>query len=140
MTQLSTFSNRGRTVEEMQIMRDHNADFCRPHADLLDDHRRAHGQRNASLEQDSPVEQSIDYPRPNDSDQPDKCGGDKPSSPVTSVETQADLVKRLMDSVTRLEDQARRLLLDHLDHGIARTLLVADRNCQCLPRIPWTSR
>lgn len=41
---------------------------------------------------------------------------------------QADLIRRLMDSVTKLENHARQLLLYHLDNGLARTLLVADRH------------
>jgi len=39
-----------------------------------------------------------------------------------------DLVKQLMDLTVRLEAEAREMLLDSMEHGIARTLLLADRN------------
>jgi hypothetical protein len=38
------------------------------------------------------------------------------------------MVRQLLDRVVKLEMQARRLLLENLDQGVARTLLVADRN------------
>lgn len=101
-------------------MREHNADFCRPHTELLDDHRRAQDQQGTSFEPGGPV----------DRDGLKNGDADKLSSPMPSAEAQADLVRRLMESVTKLEDQARRLLLDNLEQGLARTLLVADRNCQ----------
>lgn len=39
------------------------------------------------------------------------------------------LVKELVDRVTRLEAQSRQMLIDTMDQDIARTLLLADRNC-----------
>jgi len=44
---------------------------------------------------------------------------------------QSDLLKRLMKLVVQMETEARDLLLDSMDHDIARTLLLADRNGQC---------
>ncbi|ORY28329.1 hypothetical protein BCR39DRAFT_535524 [Naematelia encephala] len=41
-----------------------------------------------------------------------------------------DLLKQLMDRTVRLEAEARQMLLDSMDKGIARTLLLADRNVQ----------
>jgi hypothetical protein len=38
------------------------------------------------------------------------------------------MVRQLLNRVVKLEMQARRLLLENLDQGVARTLLVADRN------------
>jgi hypothetical protein len=38
------------------------------------------------------------------------------------------MVRQLLNRVVKLEMQARQLLLENLDQGVARTLLVADRN------------
>ncbi|KAL1411067.1 Potassium channel [Vanrija albida] len=46
----------------------------------------------------------------------------------TSMEYQ--LIKSLVDRVTRLEAQARQMLIDSMDKDLARTLLLADRNLQ----------
>jgi potassium channel subfamily K len=40
------------------------------------------------------------------------------------------LIKSLVDRVTRLEAQARQMLIDSMDKDLARTLLLADRNLQ----------
>ena len=45
-----------------------------------------------------------------------------------AVNKQRLLVQQLLDRVIKLEMQARGMLLDNLEHGVARTLLVADRN------------
>ena len=41
---------------------------------------------------------------------------------------QADLLKQLMNRLVQLEAEARQMLLDSMDVGVARTLLLADRN------------
>lgn len=46
----------------------------------------------------------------------------------SDAEKQQIIVRQLLDRVVKLEMQARRLLLENLDQGVARTLLVADRN------------
>ena len=46
----------------------------------------------------------------------------------SDAEKQQIMVRQLLDRVVKLEMQARRLLLENLDQGVARTLLVADRN------------
>jgi len=48
-----------------------------------------------------------------------------------NLASQSVLVKQLLDRVSKLETLSRQLLLDNLDHGVARTLLVADRNGMC---------
>jgi len=40
------------------------------------------------------------------------------------------LLKELVDRVTRLEAQSRQMLIDTMDKDVARTLLLADRNCE----------
>ncbi|CAD6573140.1 MAG: hypothetical protein TREMPRED_000733 [Tremellales sp. Tagirdzhanova-0007] len=41
-----------------------------------------------------------------------------------------DLLKQLMNRTIQLEAEARQMLLDSMDGGVARTLLLADRNVQ----------
>ncbi|KAK8869612.1 hypothetical protein IAR55_000179 [Kwoniella newhampshirensis] len=43
---------------------------------------------------------------------------------------QIDLLKQLMNRTIRLEAEARQMMLDSMDKGVARTLLLADRNVQ----------
>jgi hypothetical protein len=50
------------------------------------------------------------------------------TSDAAQLAKQRVLVKQLLDRVIKLETQSRQLLLDNLEHGVARTLLVADRN------------
>jgi hypothetical protein len=45
------------------------------------------------------------------------------------------LVKQLMDLTVRLEAEAREMMLDTMEHGIARTLLLADRNGKLGPSL-----
>lgn len=47
---------------------------------------------------------------------------------ATAATSDPLLVQQLMERVIRLEAEARQLLLDSMDHGVARTLLLADRN------------
>ena len=47
---------------------------------------------------------------------------------ASSAEIHRDLLKRLMQLVVQMETEARDLLLESMDHDIARTLLLADRN------------
>jgi potassium channel subfamily K len=47
---------------------------------------------------------------------------------VSNYDRQAILVQQLLSRMIKLEAQAREMLLEHLDRGLARTLLVADRN------------
>lgn len=59
--------------------------------------------------------------------------GDGDQSSGTEVEKdrrelELDLIKQLMDLTVKLEAEARELLLECMDHGIPRTLLLADRN------------
>jgi len=41
---------------------------------------------------------------------------------------EVDLLKQLMDRMVQLEAEARQMLLDAMEEGVARTLLLADRN------------
>ncbi|WVQ98939.1 hypothetical protein IAU59_006071 [Kwoniella sp. CBS 9459] len=41
-----------------------------------------------------------------------------------------DLLRQLLKRTIQLEAEARQMLLDSMDHGVARTLLLADRNVQ----------
>ncbi|WVF71970.1 hypothetical protein IAT40_006780 [Kwoniella sp. CBS 6097] len=41
-----------------------------------------------------------------------------------------DLLRQLLKRMIQLEAEARQMLLDSMDHGVARTLLLADRNVQ----------
>jgi hypothetical protein len=52
----------------------------------------------------------------------------KPVEMPSEVDKQQMMVRQLLDRVVKLEMQARRLLLENLEQGVARTLLVADRN------------
>jgi potassium channel subfamily K len=45
-------------------------------------------------------------------------------------DTQRELMRRMMRLVVQMETEARDLLLESMEHGIARTLLLADRNGQ----------
>lgn len=45
-----------------------------------------------------------------------------------SRDLEQDLVKQLMDLVIKLEAESRDLLLASMNQGVARTLLLADRN------------
>ncbi|WVR05393.1 hypothetical protein IAU60_002407 [Kwoniella sp. DSM 27419] len=49
---------------------------------------------------------------------------------VTQHQMQIDLLKQLMRRTIQLEAVARQILLDEMEHGVARTLLLADRNVQ----------
>lgn len=44
------------------------------------------------------------------------------------------LCKALIDRVTHLEAQSRQMLVDTMDENLARTVLLADRNCELTPR------
>lgn len=46
------------------------------------------------------------------------------------------LVRQLLDLTVRLEAEAREMLLDTMEHGISRTLLLADRNGVSFPAVP----
>lgn len=46
---------------------------------------------------------------------------------------QVDILKQLLDRMIQLEAEARQLLLDSMGEGIARTLLLADRNGEQTP-------
>lgn len=47
-------------------------------------------------------------------------------------QVELDLLKQLMNRMIQLEAEARQMLLDSMDKGIARTLLLADRNGESL--------
>jgi len=89
-----------------------SADWCRSHSELVERHRGAYERiaTTASL----PVS--------------DEANERKPVEMPSDEEKQHILVRQLLDRVVKLEMQARRLLLENLDQGVARTLLVADRN------------
>lgn len=117
-----------------------SSEICRPHAELLDTHRQALVMARIDT---TPSKRSEESSGASDAPQSIGVDGQERGSPTgvqenetepselptpTPVPNQAELIRRLMTSVTKLEDHARRLLLDHLDNGLARTLLVADRN------------
>lgn len=65
----------------------------------------------------------------------DGSNGDEPTNGKTvhgqndaARELELDLIKQLMDLVIKLEAESRDLLLTNMEHGIPRTLLLADRN------------
>ncbi|WOO81374.1 Outward-rectifier potassium channel TOK1 [Vanrija pseudolonga] len=78
----------------------------------------------AHAEQERAARKAAGEPEPADDDvcAPARDKGD------TSMEYQ--LIKSLVDRVTRLEAQARQMLIDSMDKDLARTLLLADRNLQ----------
>lgn len=78
----------------------------------------------AHAEQERAARKEAGEPAPADDDicAPARDKGD------TSMEYQ--LIKSLVDRVTRLEAQARQMLIDSMDKDLARTLLLADRNLQ----------
>ena len=86
------------------------AEWCRPHHELVEKHRGAYERLLAS--------QPTSFPGP--------AGIE--GQVEGSVNKQQLLVQQLLDRVIKLETQARGMLLDNLEHGVARTLLVADRN------------
>jgi potassium channel subfamily K len=53
---------------------------------------------------------------------------------------QVDMMKQLMDLTVQLEAEARQMMLDSMDKGIARTLLLADRNGMRFNPLPWIIR
>lgn len=106
-------------------MRESGSSFCRPHAELVEEHRRANNSLTTSTDAADSAGSAVAESKRED----DQC-----SAPDAG--DQADLARRLMQTVTEFEAQARQLLLDNLDHSLARTLLVADRNCKCLPPVP----
>lgn len=63
--------------------------------------------------------------------------GDKGSKPEDN-RTEFKLLKSLVDRVTHLEAQSRQMLVDTMDEDLARTVLLADRNCLSLPQAPLT--
>ena len=48
-------------------------------------------------------------------------------------ELESELVKTVMQLIIQLEAEARQMLLDSMDKGVARTLLLADRNGELAP-------
>jgi potassium channel subfamily K len=70
--------------------------------------------------------------------QPSDSSGDTHMGSEGSAETsqaekaahnlEGDLLKQLLELVIKLEAESRDLLLESMDHSIARTLLLADRN------------
>lgn len=130
LTQLSTFSNRGHTTEMLRNMGKFGTDFCRPHAELLDAHREAvrRSPTSSSTRKESPNPDNRARSNLSVTQEKDYSEHDVQSTQISATYDQPELIQRLMESVLKLEAQARRLLLDNLDHGLARTLLVADRN------------
>lgn len=63
-------------------------------------------------------------------DMGDDSNGDQPPGSRTFErrELELGLIRQLMDLTVRLEAEARELLLECMEHSIARTLLLADRN------------
>ena len=109
MIQLSTFSNRGHVTDAIRRAVANGADWCRPHYELVEKHRRAYERLLAS--------QPTSFP-----------GSAGVEGQVEGSVNKQLLVQQLLDRVIKLETQARGMLLDNLEHGVARTLLVADRN------------
>jgi hypothetical protein len=106
MIQLSTFSNRGHITDAIRRAVASGAEWCRPHYELVEKHRGQYERLLAS--------------HPGATEGEDKVDG--------GINKQQLLVQQLLDRVIKLENQARGMLLDNLEHGVARTLLVADRN------------
>jgi hypothetical protein len=110
--QLSTFSNRRHVTNAIRHAAATGANWCLSHTELVEHHRGAY-QRIATISslpsRDDPEER-------------------KPVEIPSDAEKQQIMVRQLLDRVVKLEMQARRLLLENLDQGVARTLLVADRN------------
>jgi len=111
--QLSTFSNRRHVTYAIRHAAATGADWCRPHAELVEHHRGAY-QRIATISSLPPSEEPQEER--------------KPIEIPSDAEKQQIIVRQLLDRVVKLEMQARQLLLDNLDQSVARTLLVADRN------------
>lgn len=124
--QLSTFSNRGHVTDAIRHAAATGADWCRSHSELVEKHRGAYDRLATTYSE--PV--AIDTI--NDEETEER----KPVEMPSDVDKQQILVRQLLDRVVKLEMQARRLLLENLDHGVARTLLVADRNGT--RPVPWS--
>jgi potassium channel subfamily K len=61
-------------------------------------------------------------------DNRDEQGDGEESSHGGTQKLEVDLLKQLMDLTVQLEAEARQMMLDSMEKGIARTLLLADRN------------
>lgn len=89
----------------------------------------------------SPRRQSLDKPKPttlkHEKPVPHQPAcGPRLIMPDRDTENNAhhlelNLIKELVDRITRLEAQGRQMLIDTMDQDLARTLLLADRNCEC---------
>ena len=113
-------------------MSETGSDVCKPHAELLDTHRKK--LERSTLGGLTSITSNDDDTRPDSRTDGQEAGTDQEDTDeVTSSTEQTELIRRLVDRVTELEHHARRLLLNHLDNGLARTLLVADRNRKSPP-------
>ncbi|WWD16124.1 hypothetical protein CI109_100549 [Kwoniella shandongensis] len=58
------------------------------------------------------------------------CGEDTGEMEKNERQLEVDMLKQLLQRTIRLEAEARQMLLDSMEQGVARTLLLADRNVQ----------
>jgi hypothetical protein len=120
LLQLSTFSNRTNTGEAVRKAADTGANWCRPHTELVEHHRGVYRRIAAThpLHPAARIHEEVIQGIKNESEDHE----------VSNYDRQAILVQQLLSRMIKLEAQAREMLLEHLDRGLARTLLVADRN------------
>jgi potassium channel subfamily K len=58
-----------------------------------------------------------------------QTGGEKENAEEEGVrELESRLLRKLVELMVRLETKARQMLLDSMESGLVRTLLLADRN------------
>lgn len=101
----------------------------------------------SEVEATAPEEEEKENPAsPAEGDGPvaDSNGDDnmKTAASEKALDIQRQLLEQLMDRVICLEAEARQMLLDSMENGIARTLLLADRNGASIlptrPHLTWT--
>ena len=145
---MSTYSERGAAKNQFLLDRHNTPDAFKPHSDFVQKaHDSYHEIRQKLL--GSPKSTAgaralpnLDNEKEHEQTEVDEKTVQMASDVANRVETdngelkghgevldmEIDLLKRLMDLTIRLEAEARELLLNTMENGLARTLLMADRN------------